>query len=202
MASSHRSAARFAGNALARAGLLAAVLTLSACASLKSVFAPQALSENLCRTPGTVIEYDWEGGYAPAPALMDGNPDTVAETSREIMIRLPERRPLRRVIIRNANYSDIFLYVHGGSGDGDWKMLGKLQQNRATTVEFDVSGISDRIRLRIGDTLDDTIGEKRVELDERGQDSGRRTTFHPGTPRAGEIEVYGYTTKSKADDVF
>ena len=132
------------------------------------------------------------------PALVDGDPLTTAETAREIVIILPERRSIRKVVTRNSNYEDIILYV-GGLGEDEWNLVTQVKQNRQTSVEMNVSVSTDRIRLRIGNTLDDQFGtsERRTVRDSGGL---RQTSFKPGKPRAGEIEIYGLRPKSPDKD--
>jgi hypothetical protein len=170
---------------------------LPGCAVLRTVLAPQEWSENYALMPGTIAEWHWLGTVGAAPNLVDGDPSTTAETSREVVVRIPEPRPLRRIVLRDANYEDVLVYV-GGRSEGEWKMVAHVQQNRASTLTIPLNSITDRIRLRIGNTLDDKVGAARP-IEQGGSIVGF-TTFQPGKPRAGEIELYGLRTKKAADD--
>lgn len=172
---------------------------LTGCAQLRTAFAPQELTENYCRTPGTVAQYEWQGNVTPVPNLVDGDLKTIAETGREIVIRLAEARPVRRIVIRDANYEDIILYVGGPGGEGDWKILRQIKQNRERTITISLSVITDRVRFRIGNTLDDSIGPAPRPVDGVSQ---RGSTLKLAAPKAAEIEIYGFQTKSKSGDIF
>jgi len=60
--------------------------------------------------------------------------------------------------------------------------------------------MTDRIRFRIGGTLDDSIGPAQPIIVEGIEI--RRSTLHQARPKAGEVEIYGFRTKREADDVF
>jgi hypothetical protein len=169
------------------------------CAPLRTVFAPQELTENYCRTPGTVAQYEWQGTVTPAPNLIDGDMTTVGETGREIVIILAEARPIRRIVIRDANYEDIILYVGGPGGEGDWKILQQIKQNRERTITIPLSVMTDRVRFRIGNTLDDSIGPAPRPVDGVNQ---RGATLKLAAPKAAEIEIYGFQNKTKSGDLF
>jgi len=186
-------------NAVLGSAVGGAVGWLAGCAPLKSVFAPQELTENYCLTPGTVAQYEWQGTVTPVPNLIDGDLNTIGETGREIVIRLPEPRPLRRIVIRDANYEDIILYVGGPGGEGDWKILRQIKQNRERTITIPLSVITDRVRFRIGNTLDDTIGPAPRPVEGV---STRGATLKLAAPKAAEIELYGFRTKSRSGDLF
>lgn len=178
---------------------VAGFAALTGCAPLRSLFEPQELTENYCLTPGTVAQYEWQNTITPVPNLIDGDLSTVAETGREIVILLPESRPVRRIVIREANYEDIIVYVGGRGGEGDWKILQQIKQNRERTIAIPLSVITDRVRFRIGNTLDDSIGPAPRPVDGV---SPRGSTLKLASPRAAEIEIYGFQTKSKSGDVF
>ncbi|MBM3214402.1 hypothetical protein FJZ36_05760 [Candidatus Poribacteria bacterium] len=179
----------------------ALVAALSGCSgALKTLFAPQELSDNYAQTPGTTAVYNWQGVSTPAPAIIDGDAATFEEMSREIEVRLPEPRPIRRIVIRNTNFEDVIVYVGGPGGEGDWKIQTQIRQNKNTTITIPLSLMTDRIRFRIGGTLDDSIGPAQPIIVEGIEI--RRSTLHQARPKAGEVEIYGFRTKREADDVF
>lgn len=174
------------------------ILLFGGCSRFQNVVKPQELSENYALTPGTVAEYHSQGVHTPAPALVDGDVKTIGETGREIIIRLPEPRPIRRIVTRASNYEDVILYV-GGKDERDWKMVKQIKQNRSDTITIKVNVLTSRIRLRIGGTHDDKRGALRAESGEAGT---RYTNLQVGTPKAGEIELYGFRSQaSKKDDL-
>ncbi|MDA1192199.1 MAG: hypothetical protein O3A46_11025, partial [Candidatus Poribacteria bacterium] len=130
---------------------------VAGCGAMTGFFAPQEMSENYALTPGTLAISTWESTDTPVPELIDGDPETTVETARQIIIRLPEKRSIRRIVMRNANYEDVILYI-GGEKENEWKQASRIKQNRETTITIDVTAVTDRIRLRIGNTHDDKMG--------------------------------------------
>ncbi len=165
------------------------------CASLATVFQPAELSENYARLPDVIAQYKWQDQEIAAPDLVDGSPETTVGTSREVHVILPEPRSIRRVVARNANYEDATLYV-GGRGSDEWRMVGQIKQNAEPDITFKVNAVTDRIRIRVGGTSDDKHGTVARVV---GYENGipRTTTFTPGKPRAGEIEIYGYRPRTE-----
>jgi hypothetical protein len=175
--------------------LYATVSATIGCAGMASVFQPAELSENYALLPGVIAQYKWQDQVTPAPDLVDGSPETRVGTSREVHVILPERRSIRRVVARNANYEDATLYV-GGRGADEWRMVGQIKQNTEPDITFKVNAVTDRIRIRIGGTSDDKHGTAPRVV---GYEDGipRTSTFTPGKPTAGEIEIYGYRPRTE-----
>ena len=166
---------------------------------LGTIFQPQELSDNYATIPGTVAESHWKRSVELVPLLIDGDVETIGRTAREIVIRMPEERVIRRVVTRNSNYEDVILYV-GGRSEGEWKMVTQIKQNDKSSIVINLSAVTDRIRLRIGDTFDDEFGssDRRIVPGTGGR---RQTAFKPGAPKAGEIELYGLRAKRSDEDV-
>ena len=142
-----------------------------------AVFAPSPLSANYALEKGAAAEWHWKDTVQPAPALIDGDLKTEGETSREIQIRLPSPRSIHKVRVLGSNYKDAVLYI-GGRGDGNWKMVGRVDENRSGVIEWTFkSSRADRIRLRISNTADDRLSAGKLI---------------PGKPIAAEIEIYGF----------
>ena len=59
-----------------------------------------------------------------------------------------------------------------------------------------MNAFTDRIRIRIGNTHDDRHGAV-ARVINAAEGTTRTTTFAPGQPRAGEIEIYGYRPKTE-----
>ena len=186
-----RSPSRWRAAALLACGFGA----LAGCSALTSVFQPAELSENYATLPGVTAEYAWEDQAMEAPGLVDGSAAPTVQTSREVRVRLPEARAIRRVVARNANYENATLYT-GGRGADEWRMAGQTRKNTETDITFRVNAFTDRIRIRIGNTHDDRHGAV-ARVINAAEGTTRTTTFAPGQPRAGEIEIYGYRPKTE-----
>lgn len=181
--------------------LVALLLFLGGCGTglIGRLVGPQELSDNYALLPGTVAEWHWQTEVHPAPELIDGDPETVAVTSREIYIRLPVERSLHQLVIRNANFEDVIVYA-GGKSEGEWKIVARVKQNREPTLVIPIRATTDRIRLRIGNTHDDRFGSNQRRWIEQGGVQ-RTTAFQPGQPRAGEIELYGLRRPAEAEEL-
>lgn len=159
-------------------------MTISGCSRLEilhKVFAPQEWSENYALLEGT---------ECTSNLMVDGKIDTVGKTGHRIIIELPGRKSIHKVIIRDTNIEDLILYRWTGN---KWMKVTKVIDNTADTIEIRVRIATNRLRFRIGGTFDD----KRLA----GKPSPitgkiRRNRIKRGTPSASEIELYGFISKS------
>ena len=174
----------------------AAVVALTGCGGLATVFQPAELSENYALLPDVIAEYRWKDGIHPAQRLVDGSDTTTVTTSREVRVILPESRSIRRVVARNVNYEDATLYV-GGRGSYEWHMVSQIKQNAESDITFKVNAVTDRIRIRVGGTTDDRHGAVARVTGYRENGTPRTSTFEQGKPSAGEIEMYGYQPRTE-----
>ena len=124
------------------------LLYLSGCQAgiLSQLFKEQQWSENYALIEGTTCT---------TPAMIDGNMDTVGRSGRhEVIITLPERKSIHRILLRGTNIEDYILYASLGSDDL-WKRVIKKENNKSDMIEIRASIITDKLRFRIGGTFDD-----------------------------------------------
>ena len=154
-----------------------------------TLFAPQELSENYALLPG--VECD-------APEAVDGSMDTISDSTR-IVIALPEKKSISRIIIHNTNISDFILYEYLGK-EGAWKIIKSVRGNTESKIVINTQVTTDKIRLFVSDVS----GARFVQVtrDNRGllQEVDAQKN---NKPEIQEIELYGFvdkvgTAKSKA----
>lgn len=170
-------------------GFILLAIVLAGCATAgKSIVAKQEWSENYARMKGV---------EATAPAMVDGDPSTIAETRTpsdasaatkytEAVVKLPEKKAIRKIVINSANLRSFAVYA-GGESENDWKMLKEIKNTEEEKVTLDVSAVTDRIRIRVARTSDDTTTPG-------GRGSQARLKRAPGKIK--EIEIYGYAQES------
>ena len=167
------------------------LLYLSGCQAgiLGKFFMGQEWSENYALLEGTTCT---------TPAMIDGNMDTVGKSGRhEVIITLPERKSIHRILIRGANIEDYILYASQGS-EGLWKQITKQKNNRSDTIEIRVSIVADKLRFRIGGTFDDV---RRAKDPQKYRLTGRRDIpVKRGAVSVREIELYGFAEKEKKQE--
>ena len=164
-------------------------IILAGCATAsKSIVAKQNWSENYARMKGV---------EATSPAMVDGDPGTIAETRvpddassatkyTEAVVKLPEKKAIRKIVINSANLRSFAVYA-GGETENDWKMLKEIKNTEEEKVTLNVSAVTDRIRIRVARTSDDTTTPG-------GRGSQARLKRAPGKIK--EIEIYGYAQES------
>lgn len=154
-----------------------------------------------------------EGTMATSPQMIDGNLNTIGETTfpagtdtafgsnpaSEVIITLPEKKLIRRVIIHTDNLKtfDIFADQGGLINDTDWKLIKEVKSVKTSPVEIPVlfSFPTERIRLRVLSTTDDA----NLKRTQRARSGGFRQ-FGQNRRAQGkirEIELYGYKTAAK-----
>ena len=155
-------------------------LLLFGCAAL---FAPQDLSENYALLPG--VECD-------APQAVDGNMNTISNSTR-IVISLPERRSIRRIVIHNTNISNFIIYEYLGE-KGAWKIITNVKGNTESKIVLNTQVVTDKIRLFVSDTSGTRFIGPGVVRDDAGffhdVDAQRDVK-----PEIQEIELYGFVDK-------
>lgn len=169
-----------------------------------AIFSQQEWSDNYALLEGTI---------ATSPQMIDGNLNTIGETSfpsgadatfgsnpaSEVIITLPEKKLIRRVVIHTDNLRtfDIFADQGGLINDTDWKLIKEVKSVRTSPVEIPVlfSFPTERIRLRVLSTSDDA----NLKRTQRAR-SGNFRQFGQNRRAQGkirEIELYGYKTAAK-----
>ena len=93
------------------------------CANFGKLFASRQLSENYALLPG--VECD-------APEVVDGDLSTISNNTR-IVISLPEKKSIRRIVIHNTNISNFILYEYKGK-EGDWKIIDSFKGNKEPKI--------------------------------------------------------------------
>lgn len=168
--------------------IITIIVLLSGCQAgiLSKFFQEQEWSENYALLEGTTCT---------TPAMIDGNMDTVGRSGRhEVIITLPERKSIHRIIIRGTNIEDYILYASQGS-EGNWKQIKKQKNNRFDTIDIRVSAVTDKLRFRIGGTFDDV---RRAKDPYKYQLTGQRDIpVKRAAVTAREIELYGFAEKEK-----
>jgi len=167
------------------------LLYLSGCQAgiLSKFFKEQEWSENYALLEGTTCT---------TPTMIDGDMETVGKSRRhEVIITLPERKAIHRILIRGTNIEDYILYASRGS-EGNWKQIDKKKNNNSDTIEIRVSTVTDKLRFRIGGTLDDV---RRAKDPYKYQLTGRRDIpVKRAAVSAREIELYGFSEKDKKQE--
>jgi hypothetical protein len=148
-----------------------------------TLFAPQQLSENYTRLPG--VECD-------APEAVDGNMNTISNRSR-IVISLPEKRSIRRIVIHSTNISNFILYEYKGNV-GDWKIIKGFRGNTESKIVIDTQVITDKIRIFISDTSGTRFVGPGVVRDKNGLIYEVDAQIDV-KPQIQEIELYGFVDK-------
>ncbi|MBM3241863.1 hypothetical protein FJZ31_36800 [Candidatus Poribacteria bacterium] len=163
-------------------------LYLSGCQAgiLSKFFEEQQWSENYALL---------EGVTCTTPEMIDGDMNTVGISGRhEVIITLPERKSIHRILIRGTNIEDYILYASKGSED-NWKQVGKKKNNKSDTIDIRVSAVTDKLRFRIGGTFDDV---RRAKDPYAYQLTGQRDIpIKRAAVSVREIELYGFAEKEK-----
>ena len=142
--------------------LVCFVVIMAGCAALLS---PQEWSDNYALLDGT---------QATNIEMIDGDLNTVGVTSPpqksgaqiggtsapEIIVTLPEKKVIRRIVIHSDNIKNFVLYADkGGSAISgtDWQMIKTIQRVKSNPIVIPVlySFPTDRIRLSVLGTTDD-----------------------------------------------
>ncbi len=147
-----------------------------------------------CKAGQLFKAQEWSENYAlldgvtcTSPEMVDGDLNTVGESGREILITLPERKSIHRIVLRGINFTDFIIYG-GRIGEGNWQKLKTVNNNRADNLELRVTTATDRIRFRIGGTSDDQrVAGRITPLTGRVVPQRRWAR-----KRAAEIELYGF----------
>ena len=142
--------------------LLSFVVIMTGCAALLS---PQEWSDNYALL---------DGAQATSTEMIDGDMNTVGVTSSpkradsgtgrspspEIIVSLPEKKIVRKIVIHSDNIKNFVLYADkGGSviSGTDWQMIKTVQRVKSNPIVIPIlySFPTDRIRLTVLGTTDD-----------------------------------------------
>ena len=170
-----------------------ACLALGCSGIVKNLVTPQGWSENYAALDGTTCTYVFKNSEYPVLEMIDEDLETGNKAGHRIIVKLPTRKPIHRVVIRGTNIEDVIVYqgLSGLGGQGHWKVVKRLKNNRESTLDLRVRAVTDRIRLQVGGTFDDQrlpgVPTTRGVMTER-QVKRANTVIH-------EIELYGLATK-------
>ena len=168
-------------------------------------------------------EQEWSENYAlmegvrsTSPQVIDGKLNTIGETTypagsqgfvganpaSQVLITLPEKKIIRRIVIHSDNLSEFDIYVDKGSiaVDADWQLIKDVKSVKENPIKISllIPFPTDRIRLRVLGTKDDALlsRQARARSGGRGWNIGSRRAV--GKIR--EIELYGYKTAEQMEE--
>lgn len=176
---------------------------LTGCSAL---FSEQEWSENYALM---------EGVQATSPQMIDGKLNTVGETTfpastegfmganaaSQVIVTLPEKKVIRRIVIHSDNLSSFDIYADKGSiaVDADWQLIKDVKSVKQSPIQISllIPFPTDRIRLRVLGTKDDALLNRQRRARSggfRGWDVNRRAAA-----KIREIELYGYKTAKQVE---
>ena len=183
--------------------LLCFATLLTGCAAL---FSEQEWSENYALM---------EGVQSTSPQMIDGKLNTVGETSfpastegfmganaaSQVIITLPEKKTIRRIVIHSDNLSAFDIYADKGSiaVDADWQLIKDVKSVKMSPFQISllIPFPTNRIRLRVLGTKDDALLNRQQRARSggfRGWNANRRAAA-----KIREIELYGYKTAEQVE---
>lgn len=148
-------------------------------------------------------EQEWSENYAledgvrcTAPEMVDGDINTTGKAvfpegvygrtvygafpSAEVDIILPEKKSIRKIVIRSEELEDFSVLESSYGMEGEWKLIKELNNNKEKVVEIRTSVVTDKIKIR-------ARGKTKFES------GGRFTRTYSFTePEIQEIELYGF----------
>ncbi len=155
--------------------LICFVVIMAGCSALLS---PQEWSENYALL---------DGAQASSMQMIDGDLNTVGETSStnktnsrvgssppsEVIVSLPNKKVVRKIIIHSDNIKKFRLYADkGGSAisDTDWYMIKEVQSVRSNPIVIPVlySFPTDQIRIAVLETTDDAALSRKSNANRSG----------------------------------
>ncbi len=173
------------------------VIAVAGCGMGKSIIAKQEWSEN----------YALEDGVkCTSPLMVDGKRHTVGETETpsgqagsrgitnytEVIVELPEKKSIRRIDLYTDNIQTMSIHA-GGRGEDTWVLLEEVKNNREKKLSFKVSTITDRIKVRVRGTSDDTLLP--------GGRGRNRNRMRREKGKIQEIEIYGLADVQAEEEI-
>ncbi|MDE0682465.1 MAG: hypothetical protein OXI63_06075 [Candidatus Poribacteria bacterium] len=167
-------------------------------------------------------EQEWSDNYAlmegvqsTSPQMIDGKLNTIGETTfpasmegfmganaaSQVIVTLPEKKVIRRIVIHSDNLSAFDIYADKGSiaVEADWQLIKDVKSVKQSP--FQVSLLipfpTNRIRLRVLGTKDDALLNRQQRARSggfRGWNANRRAAA-----KIREIELYGYKTAGQVE---
>ena len=185
------------------------ILLFCFCAMLtgcSALFSEQEWSENYALM---------EGVQSTVPQAIDGKMNTVGDTTfpantegfmganaaSQVIITLPEKKVIRKIVIHSDNLSQFDIYADKGSitANEDWQLIKDVKSVKQTPIQVSllIPFPTNRIRLRVLGTKDDALLNRQRRARSggfRGWDSNRRASA-----KIREIELYGYKTAEQVE---
>ncbi len=160
-------------------------------------------------------EQEWSENYAvmegvrsSSPQMIDGKLNTIGETtfpqgsqnfygssaSSEVVITLPEKKIIRRIVVHSDNLTEFAIYADKGTlvTEADWQLIKDIKsvKNRPIQISLLIPFPTERLRLKVLGTKDDALLNRRQRARSGGRFYGTGNRRAPGKIR--EIELYGY----------
>lgn len=175
-------------------------------AGCSALFSEQEWSENYALM---------EGVQSTSPQMIDGKLNTIGETefpatsgsvrgsnsASQVIITLPEKKIIRRIVIHSDNLQEFDIYADKGSiaVEADWQLIKDVKSVKMSPVQISllIPFPTDRIRLRVLGTKDDALLNRQQRATSggfRGWNSSRRAAA-----KVREIELYGYKTAEQVE---
>jgi len=163
------------------------VIAVAGCGMGKTLVAKQEWSENYALA---------EGVEATSPQMVDGNRRTTGESQTpagkagsrgitnytEAVVTLPEKKSIRRIDLYTDNIQSMSIHA-AGRDENTWVLLDEVKNNRDKMISFKVSTTTEKIKVRVRETSDDTL---------RPGGRGRnRNRMQRAKGKIQEIEIYG-----------
>ena len=154
---------------------------------MSTLFAAQEWSQNYALM---------EGVSCSAQEMIDGDIKTFGSSGHQIMINLPERKTIHRLVFRQTNIQGLTLYIDRNNEDeNDWMKWEQVDANREYTFEIRKVFNAKRMRILIGATSDD---QRIAEEFTHSRVGIHRRTVERGAPFVHEIELYGFEVKESS----
>ena len=163
-------------------------------------------------------EQEWSENYAllegvqsTSPQAIDGKLSTVGEATfptqiagmspaSEVIITLPEKKLIRRIVVHSDNLREFDIHVDKGSltTERDWYLVKEVKSMKSGPVQLSVLAPfpTDRIRLRVLKTKDDALKAREFKSRMPGYIS---LSNRRAAGKIREIELYGYKTAEQVE---
>lgn len=147
-----------------------------------------------------------EGTQASSPQTIDGKLNTIGEArfpnqvarmspASEVIITLPEKKLIRRIVVHSDNLIEFDIHADRGSltTERDWHLVKKVKSMKSSPMQISVLTPfpTDRIRLRVLKTKDDALEARAFGARMPGW---QRLSNRRAVGKIREIELYGYKT--------
>ena len=161
-----------------------------------------------CSLGGIVAKQEWSENYAmekgveaTSPLMVDGDSRTMAETQlptdassgstrlTEAIVKLPEPKKIKKIVVQSPNLRSFSVYS-GGIDEDDWKLVKEFKNIEENKVSMKANATTDRIRIRVMRTSDDTTQPGSV---------GSQARLKRAPAKIYEIELYGLVEEGEVE---